>query len=164
MDRGGRVPRTRSSNRLPLFYCLCKLTRSPRSYTTLRAPLFSTRLVPVVEDPNFDSPPSFETRFKFRPNAVAAMLLASRKGFQDSWIFNAVRFFSLPSNERSPCLASRSEETSLPSAFYARERDAFASLRRGIYLEKTGEPRGSISDLHRLRFPSKIVARHDCPS
>lgn len=45
--------------------------------------------------------------------------------------------FLLPtfSNERSPCLASRSKETGLSSAFYARERDAFA--RPGIYLEKT---------------------------
>lgn len=47
MDRGGRVPRARSSNLfplLPLFICnLCKLTRSPQPVLHASPYFFSTR-------------------------------------------------------------------------------------------------------------------------
>lgn len=94
----------------------------------------------IVEKNRSSASASFDSNF-------GRVFLAPRKGFRDSWIFNAGpnagHPFLLPrsSNERSPCLAF------LPSAF-----DAFAPHAR-IYLD-----RGSISDLHRPPFPIIVVA------
>lgn len=94
----------------------------------------------IVEKNRSSASAGFDSNF-------GRVFLAPRKGFRDSWIFNAGpnagHPFLLPrsSNERSPCLAF------LPSAF-----DAFAPHAR-IYLD-----RGSISDLHRPPFPIIVVA------